>query len=301
MPEGWQSWLMIGAIGILLVFNIISLGRINSLQDEVDNLQSLRGDVMALQSDQRATHSRIEEIQREQAWVTSRSWTVDDGDEIDCRDEVPVQADWSFRDLTGDPDVRFEYREQGEGDWTGVDASAVGELDYRAIFEASLQTPLEHRIVATSGEDTRSTSPEPVHELAQLADRALVFEHGESRSQEGTRWTRFMIDNLSAVVSPCNEIVAAEIAFHDDGEVVQTVEMEPGHPGDHEPEGYAPDEESGGAGTPDDAVVPAEAEEMSGPAAWWTDWVEWTSDDEPVATVEFRDGSTRTLDRMGTH
>lgn len=307
MKAGWQTGLILGALCLSLVLNFIAYQRIGDLQSDIQSLESLRTEIRMLSDDVRMTTDRVEEVKEEQRWVTDQSWSItEENEEIDCEGEVPIATTWAFRKALNNANVFIEYREIETVDWQRVDAEPTESAGYRATFDLDAGTDWEYRMTSETDQETRTSSPERLFEIAELTQRHLLFENGESRSQDGNQWFRYIIDMFNRQTSICNEIVAATIEIYDGDDVVESVEMEPEHPGDHDPEGYdssgsdgaasrsQSDQGSGWATTEDGA----EAEEAR-PQVWWSDWIVIEEDYEPVAVVEFADGTTETLDRMG--
>lgn len=302
MLEDRRMWIILGALALSLLLNAAALMRIGDLREEVEQVRSQTIHVSNLQSEVMSINTRIDQLIEDQAWVSEVDWTIEPEDGADsCEDDVPVVGTISFREIGRDADVSVEFRETSSGDWQRAGASAVNDVDYRVSTDLSSDSNWEYRVLADTGEARQTSDPEPLNALHQLTDHAVFFEQGESRQQDNDRWVRFVVDNHSQHVSPCNEIVAATIELVDGDDVVESVSLQSEYPGDYDPEGYDEPDKTDGMEEAEERIVGAYPEGSDERTVWWTDWLEMDGSVSPVVSVEFGDGTTRTVDRMGAH
>jgi hypothetical protein len=179
-----------------------------------------------------------------------------------CEGMVPVVYSWSFREIESGADVLFEYR------------------------------------VAVRGEArSRATDPEPLYQLSAMTDRTMFFDIGEQAGQNGQKWSRFVIDNRSLYLSPCNTVAEAALIVRSESEEVRVsfIEEYPGHDRPFDAAASAQD----GSEMRDEASAFDTAPPISGESVervLWTDWIEIVDDQTVTAEVTFADGTTVELE-----
>lgn len=301
MTDHRRSSLIVGALALSLVLNVVALLRIGDVQDEVDHVRSQASRSSNLIADLTSLQSQVDELESERELVTDLSWSIDtDEPSVDCGDRVPVEVSWSFREVPSDADVAMEIGQSSDDSWSQLEAEQTGPVDYRVDHEMSLHDDWEYRIVATNDRSSVSTDPQPANQLNQLTSKHVVFEEGETRSQDGTTWIRYVVSPSVEQITPCNEIIDASLTLDDEGSEAESIEMERGHPGDHQPTGYDEGAGTSGSSAFDDGIAMSEASESFDETdTWWTDWIEIDAPANPKLEITFGDGAVRSLDRIG--
>jgi hypothetical protein len=288
-------------LALSLVFNIGAFMRISDLQSELTGFRewsSNRLSNITFQLDN--IEHAIDEFEASQTWTTPIAWDIDLEEATEpCTGPMPVTADWTFRELDANASPLIALREEGAETWQEVEAEEVGNLAYRATMTLAPDNAWEYRIVAIGDQGSRSTEPQPLHELSALSERNAVLMTGD-RYRDGDReWHRLILENQVSQLSQCNTIVDATLVLDGESDDERRVGIGKEFPGNVPPaEASTPDTGSSSSSQADSGVAvdsTAPGRDDNG-RIWWSEWIELDEHEEIWAELEYADGSTERIE-----
>lgn len=144
--------------GAILIFSILNYNKVNQLERELDLVYNLQHEVQSVnqsvQDISAQMDAKLDEFLQEQLWVYEKGYTVS---EVDIQeDKIDVNMAWSIRDLHEQEEVSVLYREEGDSEWTEVEATNLNGLNYTLEHTFPLSGNYETQVVATSASGKRS-------------------------------------------------------------------------------------------------------------------------------------------------
>lgn len=302
MSETWRIGLLGAAAGLALILGVIALVRISELRSDVQRLDALAGEVSSLQASLRTAEERIAELEESQGWIANLEWTIDDDVPAGCEGEIPVVATWTFQEINRNADVAIEFRNDQQSEWERFPAESQSGPEYAAVAGLESTVQWKYRFVAESDEGVRVSPEKDFLEFDDLIRQDPMIEIGESVSDDGVTWFRYVVASWGDNVSPCNQIVDAEIQVYDGDDLVETVGMSPEYPGEYVPDGVDIEMRAGDPLDEGEAAEDPAAFSIHGAQpTWWSDWVRKDEELEISARVEFGDGTEIVMDERGIY
>lgn len=150
--------MLIVAIGVLLIFSLLSYNKINDLENKMYALDHMQNQFQSVNSSVQNISSNVEmkmnDFLKEQLWIPEKGYemiNVDiEGDTID------VIIQWSLRDKLHDEKITFLYREESDTEWIELDVSSHSGLNYSLEYTFPLRGNYETQVVATTENGMRS-------------------------------------------------------------------------------------------------------------------------------------------------
>ncbi|WP_078544950.1 hypothetical protein [Litchfieldia alkalitelluris] len=167
------------AIGVLIIFNIVSYNKVSNLEERLYMLDSLSHEIDSMNHSVHNISSevgmRMNEFMQEQLWIPEKNYEVlhvdIEGNTID------VQINWTLREQLQKENVSFLYRETTTDDWTELEATHKDGLNYSVEHTFPLKGNYETQVIASSESGTRSEDLLDLNFKEQLDTRIIINAH----------------------------------------------------------------------------------------------------------------------------
>lgn len=156
MPK--KDIVLYGLIGILLIVNVVSLNRMNSLQEQMQINENLQNQIQnveySVQDITAQLDQKLTEFNQKQQWIQGKEFNIHQSNSKEHT--IDVEVKWSLKDLQKDEKVLFLFREDGDKQWTELEVTNENGLNYFVNHTFSLNGNYDTQVVAVSEEGKRS-------------------------------------------------------------------------------------------------------------------------------------------------
>lgn len=144
-------------------------GRMNNLDNLQYQLNNIDGSMQNVSSE---VDRKMDEFLQEQLWIQEKSYQISN---VDIQgNKIDVTIEWSIRDILDKEEIALLYREKGSKEWSELEVSNNGGLNYSLENTFPLNGNYETQVLAISETGKRSEKLLDLNFKEEFGSRIMI-------------------------------------------------------------------------------------------------------------------------------
>jgi len=224
--------ILYGLIGILLIVNVVSLNRMNSLQEQMQINEDLQNQIQnveySVQDITAQLDQKLTEFNQKQQWIQGEKYNVLQSNRK--QHTIDVRLKWRLKDLQKGEEVLLLFREYDENQWTELEVTNENGLNYYVNHTFSLDENYETQVVAVSEEGKRSEDLLQLNFYEQMNQRmptnAFVHQAGNGMFDINVDIENHLVTEFPLTANPEElKITSAKAKLLFNGQVLREINL----------------------------------------------------------------------------